>query len=69
MSSKDLYEVLVDLAIYIIVKLAGNQTQSPSVAQIESGDYFGDAVDASGDFLAHLVATFIKHVRQHEKLS
>ena len=65
--NKDLYEVLVDLSIYIIVKLAGGSVFD---SQLNGPKEFAvDQVDTSGDLLAHLVAVFVKHIRDHEKLS
>ena len=62
--NKDLYEVLIDLTIFIIVKLAGG-TQTAAFSSTDQTDQ----IDASGDLLSHLVTTFVRHVRQHETLS
>ena len=57
---------MVDLAIFIIVKLsspdkaAGKESGSPAEPPV---------VDAAGDFLGHIVTTFMKHIRNHETLS
>lgn len=64
-ADKDLYEVLVDLAIYIIIKLAGGSIMS----QAGPKEFSFDQVDSSGDLLAHLVSSFVKHIRDHETLS
>ena len=47
--SKDLYEVCVDLAIYILVKLSEDDT----------------SVDNNSEFMSHVVNSFAKHLRQH----
>ena len=65
-ASKDLYEVLIDLAIFIIIRLCA------PVQHMRFGEAAGDSaesIDASGEFLNHLIGTFMRHIRQHETLS
>ena len=59
-STKDLYEVLVDLAIYIIVRLC---TPVPNFRHGEAAGDSAESVDSSGDLLNHLVSTFMRHIR------
>jgi hypothetical protein len=57
--NKDLYEVMIDLAIFLIVRLCSKQDD----------DLNSSSIDSASDLLGHVVNTFIKHLRQHETLS
>lgn len=54
---------MIDLSVFIIMKLAGSSDHC------DQQDSVIGPIDASGDFLNHIVAAFVKHVRQHETLS
>ena len=54
--AKDLYEVSIDLAIFVILRLSSTEEET-------------DGIDAGSDFLGHIVTAFVKHLRHHETLS
>lgn len=64
--SKDLYEVMVDLAIYIFVKLMSRKS---SDAYNKSSVTAAPIVDQASDYSAHIISTFLRHVRNHETRS
>ena len=64
--AKDLYEVMIDLAIFILVRLCQPAQDSAGDA---SDRITSEPVDMAGDLQNHIVNTFIKHLRDHEKLA